>query len=44
MELEHIHDVFYLSQFRKYIPYPDHAIVSEPIEVTGDLMYEECLV
>ena len=41
VELEHVHNVFQMSQFRKYIPDPDHIIVSEPIKITGDLVYEE---
>jgi len=41
VELEHMHNVFYISQLRKYIPDPDHTIVSEPIETTEDLVYEE---
>ena len=42
IELEHMHNVFHISQLRKYIPDPDHTIVSEPIEITEDLVYEEC--
>jgi len=41
VELEHVHNVFHISQLRKYILNPDHAIVIEPIEVTEDLVYEE---
>jgi len=33
--------MFYISQFRKYIQDPDHAIVSGPIEVNRDLVDEE---
>jgi len=33
--------VFHIPQLRKYIPDADHAIVSEIIKVTGDLVYEE---
>jgi len=36
IDLEHAHNVFHISQLRKYIPDPDHAIVTEPIEVTED--------
>jgi len=28
-----------MSQLRKYIPDPDHTLVFEPIEITGDLVY-----
>jgi len=41
VELEHVHNVFHISQLRKYTPDPNHAIVSEPIEITADLVYEE---
>jgi len=44
IELEHMHNVFHVSQLRKYIPDPDYAIVTEPIQVTEDLVYEECPV
>jgi len=41
MEIEHVHNVFHISQLRKYTLDPNHAIVSEPIEITADLVYEE---
>ena len=41
VELEYIHNVFYVSQLRKYVPDPNHVIVPEFIEVTEDLVYEE---
>jgi len=41
VELEHVHNVFHISQLRKYIPDPDHTIVTDPIEITEDLVYEE---
>ena len=41
VEFEHMHNVFHISQLKKYIPEPDHTIVSEPIEITEDLVYEE---
>jgi len=40
-ELEHVHDVFHISQLRKYIPDPHHAILTEPKEVAENLLYEE---
>ena len=43
VELEHVLNVFHISQLRKYIPDPDHTIVSEPIDIE-DLVYEECPV
>ena len=44
VELKHIHNMFYISQLKKYIPHPDHFIITESIEVTKHLLYEECLV
>jgi len=41
VELEHVHNVFHISQLRKYTLDPNHAIVSESIEITADLVYEE---
>ena len=41
VELEHVHNVFHISQLKKYIPDSDHTIVFEPIEITKDLVYEE---
>ena len=41
IELEHVQNVFHVSQLKKYIPNSDHTIVSEPIEITEDLVYEE---
>ena len=40
MGLEHVHNVFYIFQLRKYIPDLDHNIISEPIEITEDLVHE----
>ena len=40
-ELEHVHNVFYISQLRKYIPDSDHTIVSEPLEISEDLVCKE---
>jgi len=40
VELEHVHNVFHISQLRKYVPDSDHTIVSEPIEITRDLVHE----
>ena len=41
VELVHVHNVFHISQLRKYILDPDHTTVSEPIDITEDLVYEE---
>jgi len=41
VELEHVHNVFHISQCRKYISDLDHTIVSEPLEITEDLVYEK---
>ena len=40
-ELEHVHNVFHISQLRKYIPDPSHTIITEPMEIAENLMYEE---
>jgi len=41
IELEHVQNVFHISQLRKYIPDPDHTTVTEPIEITENLVYKE---
>ena len=41
IERENMHNVFHISQLRKYILDPHHTIVFEPIEITKDLVYEE---
>jgi len=41
VELEHMHKVFHISQLRKYVPDPDHTIVTKSIKITEDLVYEE---
>jgi len=41
VELDHVHNVFHISQLRKYIPNPNHTLVLEPIEITEDLVCEE---
>ena len=41
VELEHAHNVFHISRLRKYILDPNHTIIPEPIEIAGDLVYEE---
>jgi len=43
-ELEHVHNMFHISHLRKYTPDLNHAIVSEPLEITADLVYEEQLI
>ena len=44
IELEHIHNMFHISQLTKDTPNPNHTTVSEPIEVTVNLVYEEQLI
>jgi len=44
VELEHVHNVFHISQLRKYIPDPNQVLIAEPIDVTKDLIYEERLI
>jgi len=36
-----MHNVFHISQLRKYIRDPNRSIVSKPLEITKDLGYEE---
>ena len=43
INLEHMHNLFHVSQLTIYVPDPDHAIITQPIEVTTDLAYEERL-
>ena len=41
-ELQHVHDVFHISQLRKYVHDPTHTIVHEPLEIDfNGLTYEE---
>ena len=39
-KLEHVHNVFHISQLRKYVPNSNHVIITEPEEVIENLMYE----
>ena len=41
VELKHIHNMFYISQLKKYIPNPAHTIIINAIEIIEDLMYGE---
>ena len=36
-----MHNVFQVSQVSKYVPEPDHATITEPIEVIEDHVYAE---
>ena len=40
-ELEHVHNVFHISQLRRYVPDPNHIIIAKPVEVAMNIMYEE---
>jgi len=40
-ELPRVHNVFHVSQLRKYIPNPSHIIKPDPIQLQEDLSYEE---
>ena len=41
-ELQQVHDVFHISQLRKYVHDPTHTIVHEPLEIDPNgLTYEE---
>jgi len=39
--LQGIHDVFHLSQLRRYIPDPKHIISYEPLQLKENLTYME---
>jgi len=39
--LERIHNVFHVSQLRKYIPDPDHIISYGPLQIQKDMSYTE---
>nr|CAD1821796.1 unnamed protein product [Ananas comosus var. bracteatus] len=43
-KLADVHNVFHVSNLRKYIPDPEHAMLYEPPELQEDLSYEEFLV
>jgi len=40
IDLEQVHNVFHISQPRKYSPDPNLAIITEPITITEDITYE----
>ena len=40
-ELLSVHNVFYVSQLRKYILDPLHIIEPDPIQLQEDVIYEE---
>jgi len=39
--LQDIHDVFHISQLRRYIPDPEHVISYEPLQLKENLTYME---
>ena len=39
--LEDVHNLFHVSQLRKYVLDPDHAVITELIKVILNLAYEE---
>ena len=39
-----VHDVFHVSQLRKYISDPSHILEEEVLEIEPDLTYEERLI
>jgi len=41
LELPRVHNVFHVSQLRKYIPNPSHVIEPNPVQLQEDLSYEE---
>jgi len=40
-ELSQVHDVFHVSMLRKYVADPSHVLVSQPVSLREDLVYEE---
>jgi len=40
-KLEHVHNVFDILKLRKYVPDPIHVILTDPIKVAENLVYEE---
>lgn len=41
IELSRLHDVFHVSQLRKYVADPTHVITIEPMQLQADLSYDE---
>ncbi|XP_019171204.1 PREDICTED: uncharacterized protein LOC109166770 [Ipomoea nil] len=41
LELERVHDVFHISQLKRYVHDPTHVLSSEVIPLDEDLTYEE---
>jgi len=41
IEFKHVHNVFHISQLRKYVPDLNHTIKTEPVEIAENLMYEK---
>ena len=42
--MDRVHDVFHVSMLRKYVSDPLHILSVEDVEVTENLVYEECPV
>ena len=40
-ELEHVHNVFHISQLGKYVPDSNHVITTDIVEVVENLVYKE---
>ncbi|KAJ0981394.1 hypothetical protein J5N97_009649 [Dioscorea zingiberensis] len=40
-DLAQVHNVFHISMLRKYVPDPSHVIQHVPVEIQGDMSYEE---
>jgi len=39
--MEHVQNVFHISQLQKYVPNSNHIIEHEPIEIMENSVYEE---
>ncbi|XP_020081295.1 uncharacterized protein LOC109704941 [Ananas comosus] len=44
LQLADVHNIFHVSNLRKYIHNPEHAMLYEPPELQEDLSYEELSV
>ena len=44
LSLSKIHNVFHVSNLRKYVFYHSHFVELEPIQISEDLTYEEVLI
>lgn len=43
-EVFRVHNVFHVSQLRKYVHEPSHVLVHEPLQVNDTLTFDEMLI